>query len=263
MKGSVRYAIATLLAAVLLQLGIAHGASTDQETKMAEVLEVLSDLQGIPEESIPLALLKNAGAVAIIPNVVKVGLVVGGRYGKGVVSVRREDGSWSDPLFLSVTGGSVGWQIGAQSTDVVLVFKSRKSVDSLVKGKFTLGADASIAAGPIGRKATAATDAQLESEIYSYSRSRGLFVGIALDGASLAVEHEDNARYYHEDNARYYHEDNARYYHEDNARYYHEDNARYYRVSEISADRIIERTESAIPESADRLRQMLSEQAKN
>ncbi|MES9962489.1 MAG: lipid-binding SYLF domain-containing protein [Candidatus Sedimenticola sp. 20ELBAFRAG] len=209
----------------------AVAASSDQEAKMTEVLDVLRDLRAIPEESIPPALLRDAGAVAVIPNVVKVGLVIGGRYGKGVISVRKADGGWSDPLFLSVTGGSVGWQIGAQSTDVVLVFKSRKSIDSLVRGKFTLGADAAIAAGPLGRKASAATDTQLNSEIYSYSRTRGLFVGIALDGASLAIEHGDNARYY--------------------------------QAPEITTEQIIDSTAGKAPASATWLRDMLSKQTTN
>jgi lipid-binding SYLF domain-containing protein len=171
-------------------------AGSDQEAKMAEVVEVLGTITKIPEGSIPPALLRNAAGIAIIPSVVKVGLVVGGRYGKGVICVRKADGSWSNPLFMSVSGGSLGWQIGAQSTDVILVFKSRKSVDNIINGKFTLGADASVAAGPVGRKASASTDIEMKSEIYSYSRSRGLFAGIALDGARLKIERKDNARYY-------------------------------------------------------------------
>jgi lipid-binding SYLF domain-containing protein len=171
-------------------------AESDQEAKMDEVIEVIETIRRIPEEQIPPALLKNAQGIAVIPNVIKVGLVVGGRYGKGVLSVRREDGSWSDPVFISITGGSVGWQIGAQSTDVVLVFKSRKSVEGLSKRKFTLGADAGVAAGPVGRQAAAATDAQLKAEIYSYSRSRGLFAGVSLDGAVVKIENDDNALYY-------------------------------------------------------------------
>ncbi len=168
----------------------------DQDAKMREVIDVLQAIRRIPENSIPPALLRNARGIAIIPSVVKVGLVIGGRYGKGVVSVRKADGGWSNPLFLSVSGGSIGWQIGAQSTDVILVFKSRKSIDDILTGKFTLGADASIAAGPVGRKASAATDIKMKSEIYSYSRSRGLFAGITLDGARLKIEHKDNASYY-------------------------------------------------------------------
>lgn len=168
----------------------------DQDAKMREVIDVLEAINRIPENSIPPALLRNAKGIAIIPSVVKVGLVIGGRYGKGVVMVRHEDGNWSNPLFLSVSGGSIGWQVGAQSTDVILVFKTRKSIDDIISGKFTLGADASVAAGPIGRLASAATDIKMESEIYSYSRSRGLFVGITLDGARLNIEQKDNASYY-------------------------------------------------------------------
>ncbi|MES9936875.1 MAG: lipid-binding SYLF domain-containing protein [Sedimenticola sp.] len=231
MRGAIQHVFATALVVLFLPLGWAQAASSDQEAKMAEVLEVLGELQGIPEESIPPALLENAGAVAVIPNVVKVGLVIGGRYGKGIVTVRKEDGRWSDPLFLTVTGGSVGWQLGAQSTDVVLVFKSRKSVDSLVDGKFTLGADAAIAAGPVGRQAAAATDVQLQSEIFSYSRSRGLFVGIALDGASLEIQQMDNARYY--------------------------------KQPEITAQQIIDGMAATRPESANQLIEMLSQQSKN
>ena len=168
----------------------------DQDAKMYEVMDVLQAISKIPEDSIPPVLLRNASGIAIIPSVVKVGLVVGGRYGKGVVSVRNADGNWSNPLFLSVSGGSIGWQIGAQSTDVILVFKSRKSIDNIINGKFTLGADASIAAGPLGRTVSAATDIKMNAEIYSYSRSRGLFAGITLDGARLKIEHGDNASYY-------------------------------------------------------------------
>ncbi|OQX30695.1 MAG: hypothetical protein B0D96_12485 [Candidatus Sedimenticola endophacoides] len=172
-------------------------AGSDQEAKLAEVVEVLRELEAIPEQAIPPALLADARAVVIIPSVIKVGLVVGGRYGKGVVSLRREDGTWGAPLFLSLKGGSVGWQIGAQATDVILVFKTLQSVNGMLEGKFTLGADAAVAAGPIGRQASASTDAQLKAEIYSYSRSRGLFAGISLDGAVLGIEHGDNAACYH------------------------------------------------------------------
>jgi lipid-binding SYLF domain-containing protein len=171
-------------------------ANTDQEAKLDEVTEVLSQINTIPEKTIPPALLRNAEGIAVIPAVVKVGVIIGGRYGKGVLCIRNEDKAWGNPIFLSVKGGSIGWQIGAQSTDVILVFKNKKSLNGILEGKFTLGADAAVAAGPVGRKAAAATDAQLKSEIYSYSRSRGLFVGVALDGASLKIEHEDNAGYY-------------------------------------------------------------------
>ena len=185
-----------LFAAILLWGAEAQAAMTDKEAKMAEVIEVLSTLGSIPEESIPPVLLRNAKGIAIIPGVIKLGLVIGGRYGKGFVVLKSPEGDWGEPVFLSITGGSIDWQLGAQSTDVVLVFKSRKSVEGMVKGKFTLGVDAAVAAGPLGRQASAATDTQLQAEIYSYSRSRGLFAGISLDGAALSIQHKDNARYY-------------------------------------------------------------------
>lgn len=193
--------MASNLLAVILWLalaipGLSLAAHSDQEAKLEEVTEVLGALLRIPEKSIPPALMTHAQAIAVIPRVVKMGLVVGGRYGKGVVSVRRAAGEWSRPAFLSIAGGSVGWQIGAQSTDLVLVFRSRKGVRGLRDGKFTLGADVGVAAGPVGRHASMATDASLDAEIYSYSRSRGLFAGVSLDGAALQIEPEDNRAYY-------------------------------------------------------------------
>jgi lipid-binding SYLF domain-containing protein len=188
-----------LFSTVFLSLytgGTALAANSDQEAKLDEVMEVLNTINAIPENTIPPKLLSNAEGIAIIPSVVKVGVILGGRYGKGVLVLRNKDKEWGNPLFISVKGGSIGWQIGAQSTDVILVFKNKKSLQGILKGKFTLGADASVAAGPVGRKAAAATDAQLQSEIYSYSRSRGLFVGVALDGAALKIEHKDNSGYY-------------------------------------------------------------------
>src|SRR5205085_11303913 len=135
-------------------------------------------------------------AVAIIPDVIKLGFVVGGQRGHGVVIIRQADGSWRAPMFVTITGGSIGWQVGAQATDFMLVFKTQKSVEGLLRGKFTLGADAAIAAGPVGRRAVAATDAELKAEIYSYSRSRGLFAGVSLEGSALQVDDRANASYY-------------------------------------------------------------------
>ena len=170
-------------------------ARTEEETirLSGEVLQQFLDLH---IKEIPEALLAEAHGVAIIPNVVKIGLVLGGQRGHGVVIIRERDGSWRAPLFVTITGGSIGWQIGAQSTDFMLVFKSQKSVEGLLKGKFTLGADAAVAAGPLGRRAGAATDVELKAEIYSYSRSRGLFAGVSLDGSALQVDDAANAAYY-------------------------------------------------------------------
>lgn len=146
---------------------------------------VVREISAIPEKAMPPALLKNAHAIAVIPNVIKAGLVVGGRYGKGVLLVRDAAGGWQAPAEISITSGSLGWQIGVQSTDVILVFKTPRSVQGLASGKVTLGADASVAAGPVGRHAEAATDIQLKAEVYSYSRNRGLFAGVSFEGSGL------------------------------------------------------------------------------
>jgi lipid-binding SYLF domain-containing protein len=149
--------------------------------------DVLDAFQAIPMKSIPPALLRDAQGVAIIPGVIKLGFGIGGRYGEGVILGRLPDGSWSNPVFITFTGGSIGWQVGIQSADIVLVFKTRKSLERVLqgKGKLTLGADAAVAAGPLGRQAEAGTDARLQAEIYSYSRSRGLFAGISLEGSGI------------------------------------------------------------------------------
>ncbi len=164
--------------------------------KISEASEVLEEIMSIPEKGIPPALLKNAQGIAIIPGVIKVGLIIGGRHGSGILSIRDENGNWTNPSFITITGGSIGWQIGAKSTDIILVFKTRKSISNIMKGQFTLGADVAIAAGPVGRSAEAATDAQLKAEIYSYSRSRGLFAGISLEGAALSIDDKANAEFY-------------------------------------------------------------------
>ena len=160
-------------------------------------VEVLDELAAIPAKCIPPALLADAQGVAIIPRVIKAGFVLGGRGGHGVILVRDMNGAWSEPNFVNLGGASVGFQAGVESTDVVLVFRTRKSVDRLMDGKHkvTLGADVSIAAGPIGRQASAATDARLEAEILSYSRSRGLFAGVSFDGAAIYPDAGTNAAY--------------------------------------------------------------------
>jgi len=171
-------------------------AGTKEERRVGDAADVLDQLSRIPEKAIPPALLERAYAVAVIPDVVKVGFGVGARRGKGIIVVRQDDNSWSNPAFITVTGGSIGWQIGAQSTDVILVFKSRKGVTNISDGKLTLGADASIAAGPVGRHTEVATDIRFEAEVMSYSRSRGLFAGVALEGAGVTMDRQANAAFY-------------------------------------------------------------------
>ena len=177
----------------------AAGASKE-ENKVADATDVIDQLLRIPEQTVPPALLARAYAVAVVPNVVKVGFGLGARRGKGILVVRREDNSWSNPTFVTLTGGSFGWQIGAQSTDIILVFKTREGVDGITKGKFTLGADASIAAGPVGRHTEVATDIKFRAEVYSYSRSRGIFAGVALEGAGVTMDRVANAAFYSSSN---------------------------------------------------------------
>lgn len=171
-------------------------AATREEERVAVAADVIDQLLRIPEQGVPPSLLSRAYAIAVIPNVVKVGFGLGARRGKGVVVVRRDDGTWSNPAFVTLTGGSIGWQLGAQSTDIILVFKTRRGVDGIARGKLTLGADASIAAGPVGRHTGVSTDIQFEAEVYSYSRSRGLFAGIALEGAGVTMDDKANAAFY-------------------------------------------------------------------
>ena len=159
--------------------------------------DVLDQLNETPAKAIPKALLQDAEAVVIFPDTIKAGLVVGGRIGHGVAVIRDKDKGWGDVRFLDLGGASVGFQVGVQSTDVVLVFKNRKGLERILDGKskLKLGADASVAAGPLGREAEIATDALLKSEIFSYSRSRGLFAGVSLEGVVLEVNSDNNAAF--------------------------------------------------------------------
>lgn len=159
--------------------------------------DVLTDLSAIPLKGIPPAILANAQGVAIIPRVLKAGFLVGGRVGHGVVLTRDRSGAWCGPMFVDLGGVSLGFQAGVESADVVLVFRSRDSLNRILegKGKLTLGADVAIAAGPVGRQAEAGTDARLQAEIVSYSRSRGLFAGVALDGAVILYDRAANTAY--------------------------------------------------------------------
>ena len=191
-----RFASSLLLAVVLLAVAAPTPAGIVEDARADEASRVLSEILRIPEESIPSNLLQDARAIAVIPNVVKAGFVVGGRRGRGLIAVRTREGTWSHPSFVTLTGGSVGFQAGVQSADVILVFRSERGVDSIVGGKFTLGADASVAAGPVGRSAQASTDERLKAEILSYSRARGLFAGVALDGTRLAIDNKSNQATY-------------------------------------------------------------------
>ncbi|MDQ3618429.1 MAG: lipid-binding SYLF domain-containing protein [Pseudomonadota bacterium] len=189
---------ATLLLSLLLSLGFATTAiaGPTEDARAQNALRVLTDIQNIPESAIPDKMLDEARGIVVIPDTLKIGLVLGGRRGHGLVSVKNPDGTWSNPAFVRLTGGSIGFQAGVQSSDIVLVFTGQRGLDSIVNGKITLGADASIAAGPVGRSAAAATDGQLKAEIWSWSRARGLFAGVALDGAVLSIDDRANQAAY-------------------------------------------------------------------
>jgi lipid-binding SYLF domain-containing protein len=171
-------------------------SAADPEWTVQSATMVLNDVMNTPGKAIPATLLQNAQAVVIIPRTIKLGFIVGGQRGHGVLLTRQADGGFSAPQFVTLTGGSIGWQAGAQSSDFILLFRTPESVESLLAGKFTIGADASAAAGPVGRRVNASTDIELYSEILSYARSKGLFAGVSLDGSVLQVDPNSNAAYY-------------------------------------------------------------------
>ncbi len=187
-----RLRLSLMITAGLLLASQAALAGPQEDQRARNAVRVLAEIQDIPEQGIPDKLLDEGRAVIVIPDTIKAGLVIGGRRGHGLMSVKMPDGSWSNPVFMKLTGGSIGFQAGVQSSDVVLVFRNDRSLDNLVNGKFTLGADAGVAAGPVGRNAAAATDGQLKAEIWSWSRARGLFAGVALDGAVLQIDDAAN-----------------------------------------------------------------------
>jgi lipid-binding SYLF domain-containing protein len=172
-------------------------AGAREEGRLLTATEVLEEVEGMPDQRLPDALLARAYGIAVIPDVTKVAFIFGGRHGNGVLVVRDSLNSpWSNPVFVSLTGGSWGFQAGAQSSDIILVFTTKTGIEGIAGGKMTLGADASVATGPVGRQGSAATDMQFNAEIYSYARTRGLFGGIALDGSVIAIDRSANASLY-------------------------------------------------------------------
>ncbi len=188
--------ISILLAGFVFVMPASLRAGANEEAKVLSSIAVMKEIMAIPEQSIPPSLLDGAYGIAIFPDLLKAGFIGGVRYGSGIMVVRTQDRGWSNPVFFKLAGGSFGLQAGAQSSDVILVFNSRRSLDYISGGKFTLGVDASVAAGPVGRSAEAGTDLNLRAEILSYSKSRGLFAGISLEGAALYVDYDANAAFY-------------------------------------------------------------------
>ena len=186
------------LATLLVGLGVAtaFGASKEEE-RLAEAGKAFDEIMAVPDKGIPGDLLNKADCVVVIPGMKKGGFIIGGRYGKGMVSCRNKaKTAWGAPAMLEMGGGSFGLQIGASATDVVMLVMDRGGMDRLLKDKFKLGGDASIAAGPVGRAATAETDASMKAKILSYSRSRGAFAGLELEGATLNQDNDANKAIY-------------------------------------------------------------------
>ena len=190
-----RVLIGTLVVALLTTTGWAAGASTKEGKRIQEAATVLREIHAVPDKDIPQDLWDRAACVIVVPSLKKAAFIVGGEYGKGLMSCRH-DGVWSAPVFMEMGKGSWGFQIGAQSIDLVMLVMNAGGVEKMLRNKVSLGAEASIAAGPVGRDARASTDAQMKAEILSYSRTQGLFAGINLSGGVVKADEDDNADLY-------------------------------------------------------------------
>jgi lipid-binding SYLF domain-containing protein len=184
---------------ILTALALTPLVAMDKESakRLDESAAVFSEVMATPDKGIPQEMLENAHCIVIVPSLKTAGFVVGAKYGKGYMSCRNKSGpGWSAPGTVRIEGGSVGFQIGVSETDLIMLVMSERGADKLLSSKFTLGAEGSVAAGPVGRTATAQTDVQMHAEILSWSRSQGLFAGISLQGATLRQDLDDNATLY-------------------------------------------------------------------
>lgn len=189
-----------LASALIAALGIPSAAlATDRDDDVSRIQKasvVFREIMHTPDKGIPQGLLKSARCIAIVPGELKFAFIFGGNYGRGVATCRTENGGWSAPMFIAVDGGSVGYQIGGSSTDLVLLFMNHHALQNLLSDKFKLGGDASVAAGPVGRDAAASTDVSLRAEVLTYSRTHGIFAGVSLDGAVVQTDKSgDRAMY--------------------------------------------------------------------
>ena len=169
--------------------------NSDEAKRVRDATMVFGEIMGAEDKAIPRAILGKAEGIAIFPDTIKAGFVVGGMRGRGILSARTASG-WSSPAFMTLTGGSFGLQIGGQAADIILVIRDRRGLENLVRNQFKIGADASVAAGPVGRDAQAATDIQLRAQILSYSRARGLFAGVTINGSTIREDRDANERFY-------------------------------------------------------------------
>ena len=176
---------------------VAQESSVDEVKRINDATIILEEIMGASDKAVPRSIIEKAEGIAVFPSMLKGGLVVGAQHGRGILSVRnKQTGEWSSPAFLSITGGSFGMQIGAQAIDLVLVVNGQRGLEQLVKNQFKIGADAAVAAGPVGRDASASTDLQMRAAILSYSRSRGLFAGVTLNGSTIRQDRDANERVY-------------------------------------------------------------------
>jgi lipid-binding SYLF domain-containing protein len=192
MTRTVAAAFAAFTLTLVPHLAAAQGVETD---RLLEASKVLDEVLSAPDKDVPQAIIDKAQAIVVIPSTVKGALLIGAQRGKGVMSVKTASG-WSAPAFVTLTGGSIGLQIGGQATDIVLVVVNERGIDNLAQNTFKIGGDASVAAGPVGREATASTDYKLQAEILSYSRSRGLFAGVSLAGSTIRADRDANEKIY-------------------------------------------------------------------
>jgi lipid-binding SYLF domain-containing protein len=189
----------TFLFALLALTGshIVTAQTSDEARRITDASTVLEEIMEAADKSVPRSIMEKAEGIAVFPSLIKGGIVVGGQRGRGVLSVRdKKTGGWSSPAFLTITGGSIGAQFGAQAIDLVLVINNQRGLEQLVKNQFKIGADAAVTAGPVGRDASASTDLQMRAQILSYSRARGLFAGVTLNGATIRQDRDANERFY-------------------------------------------------------------------
>ena len=189
--------VRTLLVAALVAVCAATASAQNADRELADAAELIQAFTDNGPDSIPSELLARAQGIAIVPAVIRGGFILGARRGSGVLSIRMADGSWSNPAFVTLTGGSIGWQIGAESTDVVLIFANENAIKNISTGKFTLGGEAAAVAGPLRKQASSTVTFQ--AEVYGYVRSRGLYAGAAFQGARLDVDEELAAAFYRPD----------------------------------------------------------------
>lgn len=198
MRASTRTRALALCGLLCLFPAVSARAQRPPDATVANSLRALSEVTRNPKTGMPRLVMRNAQGIAIIPDMFKAGFIIGARFGRGVLLVKQPDGSWSNPLFIRLAGGSFGPQIGAQSTDLILVFQTQRGLDRFVngRGKLTLGVDVAAAAGPVGKRFEAGTDIAMKSEILSYSNTRGIFAGVSAEGGKLQVDWQSNMNYY-------------------------------------------------------------------